>query len=312
MAKQPETLNSAVVVIAGASSGFGRGAALKLGAEGAKVVVAARRKDMLDDVVAQIEAQGGSAVAVQADVSEPSDVVRILDAAISRFGRVDAWVNNVGVGAIGFFWDIPIEDHARLIDVNLKGLVYGAHAALRQFRAQGYGTLVNVGSIDSEIPLALQNTYAATKAAVLSLSRTLNEELRLANEDNIKVGTIMPWAVDTPWWYHAANYTGHQPRMAMMDDPQIVVDAIVKACLDPKEEQPVGIKAKGFNLSHHLFPDLTERVSAETFKRESDKGARANNTTGAIHQPMNDGLTIEGGLRERMREEDATSSSSAT
>jgi short-subunit dehydrogenase len=300
-------MKESVVVIAGASSGFGRGAALKLAVEGAKVVVAARRKDMLDDLVAEIEARGGTALAVQADVSAPADVARVMDAAVSRFGRVDSWVNNVGVGAIGFFWDIPIEDHARLIDVNLKGLVYGAHAALRQFRAQGYGTLVNVGSIDSEIPLALQNTYAATKAAVLSLSRTLNEELRLAKEDEIKVGTIMPWAVDTPWWYHAANYTGHQPRMAMMDDPQIVIDAIVEACLDPKEEQPVGVKARGFNLSHHLFPDLTERVSAETSKRESDKGGPANITTGAIHQPMDDGLTIQGGLRERMREEDATS-----
>ncbi len=310
MAMRAETLNNAVIVVAGASSGFGRGAALKLGTMGAKVVVAARRKAMLDDVVAEIEAQGGSAIAVEADVSEPSDVARIADAAISRFGRIDAWVNNVGVGAIGFFWDIPIEDHARVIDVNIKGLIYGAHAALRQFRSQGYGSLVNVGSIDSEIPLALQNTYAATKAAVLSLGRTLNEELRLAKEDGIRVGTIMPWAVDTPWWYHAANYTGRQPRMAMMDDPQIVIDAIVTACLHPVEEQPVGIKAKGFNLSHHLFPDLTERISAETSKHQSDRGGPAPVTTGAIYRPMDDGLTIEGGLRERMREEDAASSSS--
>lgn len=81
-----------------------------------------------------------------------------------------------------------------------------------------------------------QNTYAATKAAVLSLSRSLNQELRLAGEDDIKVGTIMPWAVDTPWWRYAANYTGHAPRMAMMDDPQIVIDAIVKACIHPDEE----------------------------------------------------------------------------
>src|SRR5690606_35725621 len=192
----------------------------------------------------------------------PSDVARLSQTTISQFGRIDVWVNNVGVGAIGFFWDMPIEDHARVVDVNLKGLIYGAHAALRQFRVQGHGTLVNIGSIDSETPLALQNTYAATKAAVLSLSRSLNEELRLAGGDDIKVGTIMPWAVDTPWWYHAANYTGRQPRMVAMDDPGIVVDAIVAACLNPKEEQPVGWKAKGSNISHQLFPDLTERLSA--------------------------------------------------
>lgn len=305
MTQRPKTLNGTIIVVTGASSGFGRGSALKLAHEGATVVVAARRKDMLDDVVAEIETAGGTALAVQTDVSNSSDVARLSEMTVSQFGRVDAWVNNVGVGAIGFFWDIPVEDHARVVDVNLKGLIYGAHAALRQFRAQGYGTLVNIGSIDSETPLALQNTYAATKAAVLSLSRSLNEELRLAGNDDIKVGTIMPWAVDTPWWYHAANYTGHQPRMAAMDDPQIVVDAIVEACLDPKEEQPVGWKAKGSNVSHRLFPDLTERLSANIAESESEKAAPAPITTGSIHEPMDDGLTIEGGLRERMRQEDA-------
>lgn len=187
------------MVIAGASSGFGRGAALKLGSEGAKLVVAARRKDMLDSLVTEIQSAGGEALGVETNVSDSSQVAALAAAALARFGRIDVWVNNVGVGAIGYFWEIPIEDHARVVDVNLKGLIYGAHAALGQFRAQGYGTLINTGSIDSKTPLALQNTYAATKAAVLSLSRSLNEELRLAGEDDIKVGTIMPWAVDTPW-----------------------------------------------------------------------------------------------------------------
>lgn len=297
-------LSGAVVVIAGASSGFGRGAALELGRKGAKVVLAARRKQMLDEAVEEIERAGGTALAVETDVSDPAQVSALAERAIDRFDRIDVWVNNVGIGAIGYFWDIPIEDHTRVVDVNLKGLIYGAHAAIRQFRSQGYGNLVNIGSIDSETPLALQNTYASTKAAVLSLSRSLNEELRLVGEENIKVGTVMPWAVDTPWWYHAANYTGHEPRMAMMDDPQIVVDAILEACLNPKEEQPVGWKAKGSDVSHHLFPDLTERISADVAKSESEKAMKAPQTQGAIHEPVYDGLKIEGGLRARMEQED--------
>src|SRR5690606_25816863 len=91
--------------------------------------------------------------------------------------------------------------------VNLKGMIYGAHAALNLFRAQGYGILIDTGSIDSEVPLVYQASYAASKAAVLSLSRTLSEELRLTDQDAIKVTTIMPWAVDTPWLTHAATYT---------------------------------------------------------------------------------------------------------
>ena len=306
MTARQDSLRGLVVVIAGASSGFGRGAAEKLASEGAQVVIAARRKEVLDEMVLSVETAGGTAIAVKADVSDAAQVQAIADAAISRYGRIDVWVNNVGVGAIGYFWDIPVEDHARLIDVNLKGLVYGAHAAIRQFRSQGYGTLVNVGSIDSEVPLALQNTYAATKAAVLSLSRSLNEELRLAGLEGIQVGTIMPWAVDTPWWSHAANYTGHAPRMTAMDDPAIVIDAIVKACLDPKEETPVGIKAKASNLSHHMMPDFTERMSANVVKAESDKGTLAPETRGAIYEPMRDGLGIGGGIRERMKREDAS------
>jgi short-subunit dehydrogenase len=302
---EQRSLGGKTIVITGASSGFGRGAAVELAKRGANVVVAARRGDVLDEVAASIAADGGSALAVVTDVSERPDVDRLAAATIERFGGFDVWVNNVGVGALGAFWEIPVEDQARVIDVNLKGLVYGAHVALRHFVGRQSGTLINVGSVDSEVPIAFQATYAATKAGVLSLSRSLNEELRLGGHAAIKVGTIMPWAVDTPWWTHAANYTGHAPRMASMDDPSIVVDAIVAACEDPKEEQPVGWKAHGANISHHLFPDLTERFSASVFQREVDKASRAPMTSGSIHEPMTEGTSVDGGIRERMRREDA-------
>jgi len=301
-----QNLSGKTIVITGASSGFGRGSAEKLAALGANVVVASRRGEVLDRLVAQIAADGGTALAVETDVSDPAAVSRLASAAIEHFGRIDVWVNNVGIGALGLFWDIPIEDHARVVDVNLKGLVYGAHAALTHFRAVGDGVLVNVGSVDSEVPLAYQASYAATKAAVLSLSRTLNEELRLVGQhETIRVGTIMPWAVDTPWWTHAANYTGHEPRMAAMDDPSIVVDAIVAACTDPKEAQPVGPKARASDISHHLFPDLTERLSAKIADAEVGKAGPLPHTTGSIYAPTPDGTTVDGGIRDRMKREDA-------
>lgn len=298
----------ATIIITGATSGFGRGAALRLAAEGANVVLAARRTALLDELVTEIADDGGQALAVTADVSDPADVARLAAAAAERFERIDVWINNVGVGALGFFWDIPIEDHARVVDVNLTGLIYGAHEALRRFRAQGFGTLINVGSIDSEVPLAYQASYSATKAGVLSLSRALNEELRLSGDDAIKVGVIMPWAVDTPWWTHAANYTGHAPRMAAMDDPEIVIDAIVRACTDPKEEQPVGAKARASAISHGLFPDLTERLTANVQDSEIDKAFPVPHTSGAIHMPTPEGATVDGGIRARMRREDAAKS----
>ena len=298
-------IKDSVIVILGASSGFGRGAAEELGRQGAKLVLAARREDLLQEVEAGIRAEGGDAVAVPCDISKVDQVDQVTRAALQRFGRIDVWINNVGVGALGYFWDIPVDDQARVIDVNLKGLMYGAHAAITQFREQGHGVLINVGSVDSEVPVAFQTTYAATKAGVLSISRSLNEELRLSGDnDGIKVATIMPWAVDTPWWTHAANYTGRQPRMAAMDDPDKVIQAIVNACLDPEEEMPVGAKARAADWSHHLFDDLTERMTANTAKREIDKAGPLPPTSGSIHHPMQEGRGVDGGIRERMKAED--------
>jgi len=300
-----QSLDGATIVITGASSGFGRGAAMKLGTSGANVVLAARRTGLIEALAREISAKGGHALALTTDVSDPKAIAALAAAAVERFGRIDVWINNVGVGALGLFWDIPIEDHARVVDVNLKGLIFGSHEALRRFRAQGFGTLIQLGSIDSEVPLAYQASYAATKAAVLSLSRSLNEELRLCGHDAIKVGTIMPWAVDRPLWPHAANYTGHAPRMAATDDPDIVIEAIAQACLEPREEQPVGPKARASNLSHRWFPDLTERLTARIADREVAKAMPVPHTAGALHEPMVEGAVVDGGIRARMAQEDA-------
>ncbi|RUO30788.1 oxidoreductase [Aliidiomarina sedimenti] len=306
---QPITnVKDATIVITGASSGFGRGVALKLAELGAHVVLAARRTAALEELQHTIETNGGSALAVTTDVSDAEAVQRLADAAIERFGSIDVWINNTGIGALGLFWDIPLKDYDRVIDVNLKGVVYGAHVAIRHFQQQGQGTLVNVGSIDSEVPLAYQTVYASTKSAVLSISRSLNAELRLAGYDKIKVGTIMPWAVDTPWWTHAANYTGHAPRMAAMDDPQIVIDAIVDACTNPKEEQPVGWKARSSNVSHRIFANFSEFMTAKVAQKSVQKAMHAEPNCGAIYEPMETTICIDGGIRQRMKEEDDASS----
>ncbi|WP_312239899.1 SDR family NAD(P)-dependent oxidoreductase [Pantoea sp.] len=171
MADDKKSVAGTIIVITGASSGFGRGAAIELAKRGTCVMLPARREAALEALAAEINAAGGQALPVAADVSNAQDVARLADSARQRFGHIDTWINNVGVGALGYFWDIPQEDHARLIDLNLKGLIYGAHQALRLFIAQGYGTLINLGSVDSKLPLAFQSSYAASKAAVLSLGR---------------------------------------------------------------------------------------------------------------------------------------------
>ena len=179
-------------VVTGASSGFGCGVALKLASYGANVVLAARRTEALEEVAREVRAAGGQPLVVTTDVGRPEQVERLADAALARFGRIDVWINNAGVGAIGRFEEIPVEDHSRIVDTNFKGVIYGSHAALRQFRRQGSGTLVNVASVEGRLPLAYHASYAATKHAVLGLGAALNQELRLAGADAIKVSSVLP------------------------------------------------------------------------------------------------------------------------
>lgn len=147
-------------VVVGASSGFGRGVALKLGELHANVVLAARRTDLLEEVASGVRASGGQALVVTTDVADPTQVEKLATAATDRFGRIDVWMNIAGVGANGRFWQIPVADYSRIVDVNLKGVIYGSHAAMNRFMAQGTGTLVNMGSVESEVPLAYHTTYA--------------------------------------------------------------------------------------------------------------------------------------------------------
>ncbi|HEY8608179.1 MAG TPA: SDR family NAD(P)-dependent oxidoreductase [Noviherbaspirillum sp.] len=293
-------------VVTGASSGFGRGVAQKLGAMRANVVLAARRTEVLQQVEAEVRSAGGMPLVVTTDVGKPEDVQRLAAAAIERFGRIDVWINNAAVGIIGRFEDVPVEDHARMIDTNVKGVIYGSHAALRQFRKQGYGALVNIGSVESESPLAYHASYSASKGAVINLGRALNEELRLAGQDKIFVSTVMPWATDTPFFDHAANHSGHAPRMPAMDGPEKVVDAIVWASVNPREEVPVGWKASAAVASHNVFPDLTERISATiVHKYQFEKAPPMSPGSGAVHKPMAEGVGVDGGLRKRMEEDQA-------
>ena len=182
-------------VVTGASSGLGRGVVLRLASHGANVVLAARRTGVLDALAGEVRAAGGQPLVVTTDVSDPAQVERLAAAAVERFGRIDAWINDAAVAAIGRFDAIPAEDHARVVDVNLKGYVYGSHAALRQFHRQGYGTLVNVASVEGHVPLAYHASYAATKAAIIALDAALNQELRLAGARAIKIVTVEPG----PW-----------------------------------------------------------------------------------------------------------------
>lgn len=289
-------------VIVGASSGFGRGVAEELGKLKANVVLAARRTELLEQIATNIRTSGGTALVVTTDISQPEDVQRLADAAVKQYGTIDVWVNMAGVGAIGRFWDIPAEDQARIIDVNLKGFIYGSHTAIQQFRKQGRGVLINMGSVDSETPHAYQAAYSATKAGVRSMSLALSQELRLNDYKNIKVVTIEPWAVDTPFWGHAANYTGVEQKFALMDEPDKVVNAVIRKSLRPKKIVPVGWKAKGSSFFANVFPRFNEWLTGNVAHRyQVEMPPATPNTKGSIYKPLETGRGVDDGVDEKMK-----------
>ncbi|MFL6551526.1 MAG: SDR family NAD(P)-dependent oxidoreductase [Povalibacter sp.] len=294
-----------VVVVVGASSGFGEGVALALADQGAKLVLAARRTPLLNSLAKECEVRGAHALVVTTDVSQAEQVQFLADTAVDRYGRIDVWINLAGVGAFGRFEDIPLEDHHRVIDVSLNGVVNGSYFAMKQFRKQGNGTLINIASVAGRVPFPYETSYVASKAAIIGLGGALNQELRLNKEKNIHVSTISPFATDTPWFDHAANYTGHKPRMVMLDPPEKVVQTIVDATVNPKPEITVGYKSKMAAASHRIARRFTENMTGNvTQKVLIEDSPAAEPTAGTLYEPMFEGDGIDAGVRRRLAEGD--------
>ncbi len=256
-----QELNGKVVVVTGASSGFGRGAATKFAAGGASVVLAARCGKVLEELAQEIENAGGRAIAVPTDVSEQDEVAALAQAAVSKFGRLDVWVNVAGAGALGRFEDVPLVDHVQVIETDLLGTLYGSYFALKQFQSQGAGTLINIASVIGKVPAPFFASYAAAKHGIVGLSSAIRQELVEAHADDIHVCIVEPTSFDTPFFEHSANYTGRQAvPIPPVYDPQEVIDTIVSLATKPQDEVQVGTAGTVTTVFHNLFPGLTEKM----------------------------------------------------
>lgn len=185
---------SKVVVITGASSGLGEATARHLGAAGASLVLAARRGDRLETLAAEIRAKGGKAEVVVADVSRRADVEALAQKAVASFGRIDVMINNAGLMAIAPMSEAKVEEWERMIDINIKGVLYGIAAALPVFQKQGAGHFINIASVAGVKVFSPGGTvYSGTKFAV----RAISEGLRHETGGAIRTTVISPGAVDS-------------------------------------------------------------------------------------------------------------------
>jgi short-subunit dehydrogenase len=197
-------LNEQVVLITGASSGIGRQSAVRFARAGAKVILVARGVEGLTSAVEEIERNGGTAMYAVADVADAEQLKSAAEAGVARFGRIDTWVNNAGVGMYTKILDTDIRDDRRLFETNFWGIVHGSRLAVPYLQAAGGGALINLGSEVSDVAIPVQGMYATSKHAIMGFTDALRQEIIAAGLP-ISVTLIKPAAINTPFPKHAKN-----------------------------------------------------------------------------------------------------------
>ncbi len=189
-----ENIEGKVVVITGASSGLGEATARLLSAQGASVVLGARRVERLQSLADELTGRGGKALAVTTDVTQRDHVQGLVDAAVQAYGRIDVMINNAGLMPQGPLERLRVDEWDQMIDVNIKGVLYGIAAALPHMQRQKAGHIINVSSVAGHKVGPGFAVYAATKHAVRALSEGLRQEVK---PYNIRTTVISPGAVAT-------------------------------------------------------------------------------------------------------------------
>ena len=218
-------LKGKVIAITGAGSGIGEATALLLAAGGAKMVLGARRTNRLEALAARITAAGGEAAYIQTDVKRRDDMTRLVAFAGEHYGRLDVLISNAGVGPISPLDELRVEDWDDMIDVNIKGMLYGIAAALPVFRRQGAGHFVNIASTAGHRVTPTMAVYAGTKFAV----RAISEGLRQEAGDKLRVTIISPGFIHTDFAESMTNPDIKAKMLDQRDKIAIPPDAIARA-----------------------------------------------------------------------------------
>jgi NADP-dependent 3-hydroxy acid dehydrogenase YdfG len=228
-------IESKVVVITGASSGIGKAIALKLSKLGARLILGGRRMEQLTKVDEEIKSIGGEAICLKTDVRHKIDVEQLVNAAVRKYGQLDVIINNAGVAQVSRIDELDTEGWEEMIDVNLKGVLYGMAAAIPVFRQQQSGHIVNIISTSGIKIVPTQGVYAGTKNAV----RTITEAFRQESDGAIRITGISPGMVKTDFARNMKNAATRSAILEKMEElaiePEAVADAVLYALSQPAE-----------------------------------------------------------------------------
>jgi len=263
-----------VIVITGASSGIGLATARRAAGLRARLVVAARNNEALDELVVAINNKGGKAIPVAVDMADDGAAAQIAARAVEEFGGFDTWVNAAAVSMLAPLTEVTLDEHRRIFDVGYFGYVQGTLAAVAHLRDKG-GAVINVGSILSNRAVPLQGPYSAMKAAVMGFSDALRMELENDGAP-ISVTLIKPSAIDTPYIEHARNKLGAPakppPPPAMLYDAELVAKAICFAASRPRRSLTVGGSGLMMTALAPFQPRLTDLFLEEMLDEEGQTG----------------------------------------
>jgi short-subunit dehydrogenase len=288
MAVKLKPLDQQVMVITGASSGIGLCTALMAAERGARLVVAARSEDVLQQLVEEIRASGGEATYVVADVADRQQVESIAEAALSTYGRIDTWINDAATSIYGRLEQVSEADSRRLFDINFWGLVNGSLAALPHLKTSG-GALINVGSEVSDAVVPLQGMYSASKHAVKGFTDALRVEIEEVDEAPVSITLIQPTAVDTPFPYNAKNYMDKEPKLpSPMIDPHQVAETILETATKGGRDVRVGAMAVLNTTAFKMTPGLADKFAAMQANRQQEEFAPID-PEGSLYKPSRSG-----------------------
>lgn len=278
-------LREQVLVLTGATSGIGLNTARTAASEGAKLVLAARNAEALNELAGELRARGATVETVVADVCKEPDVQRIATVAREAFGGFDTWINNAGIGMFGTNEQASREDMRALFETNFWGVVHGCMTALPTLKSRG-GALITVGSITSDRSLPMQGIYGASKHAVKGFIDSLRMELE-AEGAPVSVSLIKPTSIDTPFIRHAKNYMEVEPTYPPpVYAPEVVTEAILYAAQHPVRDLYVGGSARLMAAGAHHTPRLLDKAMEWLgIDQQKSKTPATRDRDGSLYRP---------------------------
>ena len=290
MAPRLKPLKDQVMVITGASSGIGLATAHLAADQGAAVVLVARNQGALREIADEINARGGRASFMAADMADEGAPYRIADLADQEFGGFDTWVNNAAVAMFARLNETSMKEHRQIFDVGYFGLVHASLVAAQRLRDKG-GAIINIGSILSDRAVPIQGAYSAMKHAVHGFTEGLRMELEMEGSP-ISVTLIKPTGMHTPYPQHARNRLDHPAAIPpTVYDPRLVAQAICYAASHPKRSMTVGGQGMVLTKLAGLFPRATDKMMERFFGEEAQSIDQwpPEDTSDNLFEPRRDG-----------------------